>query len=258
MKNLCLQFSECRKVTHTKMFKCSHTFMLKQNLGWVTEITELTEKFGKLNQQKICVSSFLSVNRNWISLLAIMKKLINGCHFININHTEKFQITDPSTKFGSLVFRVSTDMEYHWKIGDANFLFSEFSIGLFFPVTHPRFHFNIYAWLHLEHLCVDIYASLVYLTSHLCVVLHFLIFYLGTSQHFEKIYLCFCIYILILIPFSRFVEDILDETCLTEKVSILLTFRRYRHKNTKKYQKTCESILKDLEILCTNSTLQVK
>ena len=88
-----------------------------------------------------------------------MKKLINGCHFININHTEKFQITDPSTKFGSLVFRVSTDMEYHWKIGDANFLFSEFSIGLFFPVTHPRFHFNIYAWLHLEHLCVE----------HLCI-----------------------------------------------------------------------------------------
>ena len=23
-----------------------------------------------------------------------MKKLKNGCHFININHTEKFQITD--------------------------------------------------------------------------------------------------------------------------------------------------------------------
>ena len=27
---------------------------------------------------------------------AIMKKLINCCHFINHNHMEKFQITDPS------------------------------------------------------------------------------------------------------------------------------------------------------------------
>ena len=26
---------------------------------------------------------------------AIMKKLKNGCHFVNINCTEKFQITDP-------------------------------------------------------------------------------------------------------------------------------------------------------------------
>ena len=104
-----------------------------------------------------------------------MKNLKNGCHFVNIDHREKFQITDPP-KFGSLVFQVSTEMEYHWKTGDANFLFSEFSISSFFPITHPRFHFNIYAWLQLKHLCMDIYASLVYPTSHLCVVLHFLIF----------------------------------------------------------------------------------
>ena len=63
------------------------------------------------------------------------------------------------------------------KTGDANFLFFEFSIGSFFLITHPRFHFNIYAWLHLKYLCVDIYASLVYPSSYLCVVLHFLIFY---------------------------------------------------------------------------------
>ena len=66
-------------------------------------------------------------------------------------------------------------MEYHRKTGDANFLFSEFSIVSFFPITLPRFHFNMYAWLHLKHLCLDIYASLVFPTSHLCVVLHFLI-----------------------------------------------------------------------------------
>ena len=52
---------------------------------------------------KVWVSSFLSVDRNGIPVLAIMKKLKNGCHFLNIDHTGKFQITDPP-KFGSPVF----------------------------------------------------------------------------------------------------------------------------------------------------------
>ena len=47
-----------------------------------------------------------------------MKKLKNGCHFVNIDHIEKFQITDPP-KFGSLIFQVLMDMEYYcqplWK-----------------------------------------------------------------------------------------------------------------------------------------------
>ena len=77
------------------------------------------------------------------------------------------------------------ETEYHRKTGDANFLFSEFSIGSFFPITLPRFHFNIYVWLHLKHLCVDIYASLVYPTSHLCVVLHFLIFFQSHNNHLK-------------------------------------------------------------------------
>ena len=67
--------------------------MLKWNIRRVTGKTEPTEKFGKLNQWRIHVSSFSSVNR--ISQLAIMKKLKNGCHFINIDCREKFQITDP-------------------------------------------------------------------------------------------------------------------------------------------------------------------
>ena len=68
--------------------------------------------------------------------------------------------------------RVSMEMEKYQKTGDgdAYFLFSEISISSFFPITHLRFPFNIYAWLHLKHLC------LVYPTSYLCVVLHFLIF----------------------------------------------------------------------------------
>ena len=68
--------------------------MLKQNLGWVTGKTEPMEKFGKLNQQKIYISSFTSFNGNGISASVIMKKLKNGCHLINIDHTEKFQMTD--------------------------------------------------------------------------------------------------------------------------------------------------------------------
>ena len=88
---------------------------------------------------------FPSVNRNGISASAIMEKLKNGCHFINIDHTEIFQITDPPPKV--------------WVSG--------------FPSVNRN---GISAWLHLKHLCLDIYASLVYPTSHLCVVLHFLIF----------------------------------------------------------------------------------
>ena len=107
MENSSLQFSECRKVTIQKCFKHSHALMLKRNLGRVTGKTEPTEKFGKLNWWKSHISHFLSVNRNGLSALAIMKK----CHVININHMEIFQITN-SPKFGSLVSRVLIETEY--------------------------------------------------------------------------------------------------------------------------------------------------
>ena len=41
---------------------------------------------------------------------------------------------------------------FHW------FSFPNFSIGSVFPITHLRFCFNIYAWLHIKHSCMDIYA----------------------------------------------------------------------------------------------------
>ena len=99
-----------------------------------------------------------------------MKKLKNGCHFINIDRTEKFQITDPPKVWVSGFFFLNVD-------GNGISLENQrckFSVFLNFPLVHfsPRFHFNIYAWLHLKHLCMDIYP-----TSHLCVVLHFLIFH---------------------------------------------------------------------------------
>ena len=86
-----------------KCFKHSLALMLKWNLTRVMGKTEPTEKVGKVNRWKIHVSSFLSVDGNGISASAIIKKLKNGCHFINIDCTEKFQITDP-LKFGSPVF----------------------------------------------------------------------------------------------------------------------------------------------------------
>ena len=69
--------------------------MLKWNFRRVMGKTEPIEKFGKLNRLKIRVSSFLSVDG--MSPSAIMKKLKNDCHFINIDRTEKFQITDPQS-----------------------------------------------------------------------------------------------------------------------------------------------------------------
>ena len=129
-----------------KCFKHSHTLMLKWNPRRVTGKTEPKEKFGKLNRLKIHISSFPNVNG--ISPSAIMKKLENGCHFVNVNHTEKFLT---QLKNGN---RISSE---NWR---CKFFFSEFSIGSFAPITHPRLHFNIYAWLHLKHLCMDIYAWL--------------------------------------------------------------------------------------------------
>ena len=108
-----------------------------------------------------------------------MKTLKNGCHFFNIDHTSVFvsfehiqystlQALPPKVWVSGFLLIRKLEMQI--------FFFFEFSIGLFFLITHPRFHFNIYAWLHLKHLCMDIYASLLYTLSHLCVVLHFLIF----------------------------------------------------------------------------------
>ena len=65
------------------------------------------ENFQITEPPKVWVPSFPSVNGNGISALAIMKKLKNGCHIININHTEKFQITDPPPKFGSPIYPIS-------------------------------------------------------------------------------------------------------------------------------------------------------
>ena len=79
------------------------------------------QKWPKITKPppKVWVSGFPSVNGNRISASTIMKKLKNGCHFINIDCMGKFQITDPP-KFGSLVFWVSMETEYQcqplWKM----------------------------------------------------------------------------------------------------------------------------------------------
>ena len=60
---------------------------------------------------KLLVASFPSVDGNGISLSAIMKKLKNGCHFVNIDRMEKFQITN-SPKIWVSGFGVSMETEY--------------------------------------------------------------------------------------------------------------------------------------------------
>ena len=77
----------------------------------ISLISIIRKNFKLLTSPKVRVSGFPSVNRNGISVLAIIKKLKNGCHFINIDRTEKFQITD-FPKFGSLFFRVLKGTEY--------------------------------------------------------------------------------------------------------------------------------------------------
>ena len=68
------------------------------------------EKFQITDPAKVWVSGFLSVNSNRISASVFMK---NGYHFINIDHMEKFQITNSyPPKFGSPVFWVSIETEY--------------------------------------------------------------------------------------------------------------------------------------------------
>ena len=88
-----------------------------------------TENFPITDPLKVWVSGFPSVNRNGISVSAIMKKMKNGCHFFNIDHTEKFPITDI---FAWWPFCTQ-------KTGHTNFLsiqFSELSHWFSFP-RHP-------------------------------------------------------------------------------------------------------------------------
>ena len=54
--------------------------------------------YGKISNYwplKVWVSGFVSIDRNGIPALAIMKKSKNGCHFVNMCCKEKCEITDP-------------------------------------------------------------------------------------------------------------------------------------------------------------------
>ena len=65
----------------------------------ISLISIIQKNFKLLNPPppKVWVSDFLSVDRNRISALAIMKKLQKGCHFFNINHMEKFKLLIPQS-----------------------------------------------------------------------------------------------------------------------------------------------------------------
>ena len=69
-------------------------------------------KISNYQPPKVWVSGLLSVNRNGILASAIMKKLKNGHHFVNIKCMEKFQITDSPQ---SLVLQFS-ECQQKWNI----------------------------------------------------------------------------------------------------------------------------------------------
>ena len=60
---------------------------------------------------KVWLSGFPSVNRNGKLVSAIMKNQKNGSNSPKMCPRAKLPITDPPLKFGSPVFRVSTEME---------------------------------------------------------------------------------------------------------------------------------------------------
>ena len=89
--------------------------MLKRNLRWVMGKTEPMEKFGKLNQWKICVPSFLSAERSPCKNVfkrshALMLKWNLGRVTGKIEPTEKFGKLN-RWKFMSPVFRVLMEIQ---------------------------------------------------------------------------------------------------------------------------------------------------
>ena len=75
------------------------------------------KKFQITDPPKVWVSSFLSVNRNEISALAIMKKLKNGSYFVNINHMENFKLLTPPQSLG---LRFS-ECQWKWNISVSHY-----------------------------------------------------------------------------------------------------------------------------------------
>ena len=56
----------------------------------------LYRKISNYQPPKVWVCSFANVERTRISALAIMKKLKNGCHLVNIDCTKKFKLPTPT------------------------------------------------------------------------------------------------------------------------------------------------------------------
>ena len=110
-QSLGLRFSECWwkwniSVGHYEKLKnVCHFFNI-----------DLTENFPITDHPKVWISSFPTVDRNGISVSAIIKKLKNVCHFFNINLTENFQLLTPQ----SLGLRFS-ECQWKWNISSSHY-----------------------------------------------------------------------------------------------------------------------------------------
>ena len=111
-------------------------------------LISIVQKNFKLPPPKVWISGFPIVDGNGISVLAIMKKLKNGCHFFNINHMEKFQITHPTKVWVSSFFLIRK-LEMQIFFFFLNFPLAYFSsspiLGSISTFMHG-YTSNIYAW----------------------------------------------------------------------------------------------------------------
>ena len=101
---------------------------------------------------------FIVANADIVFLLTLGKPEtqtlggVNNLKFFHMIDVNKMAATFKFFDNGQCWYSVDNQ-----KTRDMNFLlvqFSKFSVGSVFPITHPRFHYNINVWLHLKHFCV--------------------------------------------------------------------------------------------------------
>ena len=95
-KSLGLQFSKCQwkwniSINHYEKIEKLSPFCKYQSCRKISNYNPPPSQ---------SLGLFFCVDRNGILVLAIIKELKNDRHFMNINHMEKFQITDPAPKVG--------------------------------------------------------------------------------------------------------------------------------------------------------------
>ena len=130
--------------------------MLKCSLEWVMGKNEPMENSEK---KKICISSFPKI----FCLLNTRKT--RDLNFGKVSNLKFFHTID--IKEMAAIFQFFHNGQHSYSaLGNpetqkfCRFSFPNFSSASVFPVTHPRFHFNMDAWLRLKQFCVVTFLHL--------------------------------------------------------------------------------------------------